>query len=206
MTFTLGIPKGSQSLNQTFQSIQDNFTNYKTVVGINHFAPNTANQGKHTFVEMPNFSGTPTTFAGEGSIFSRTRNGYSQVWYTPDAGAVRYQLTRCDDANFSTFAAYTPYGAPPAGFTQSGGWTFLPGGLLMQYGFYGKSGATGSSGSIEFPVNFSFFPYSIQLSLYRGSGDQSLTIDSGFNPTPSKFKFLTSSSGSDGIYWSAIGE
>ena len=152
----------------------------------------------------------PTTIASFGGLYCHSAGSVgsdseTNLWYSPDASGNPYQLTRTITGNFDTFGQNIAYGTPPGGFTQEGGWIFLSGGILMQYGFYGKSGASGSSGTIQFPVTFLNNPYSIQLSLYRNSGSQTITLNSGSPPSTSSFNFLASSSGSDGVYWTAIG-
>lgn len=161
-------------------------------------------EGRHLQVCFNNRHGAAPTVAGIGDgTDSLLYSDNGNVFFGSVTGAGAFQLTTYNaGANFGANAAY---GAPPAGFTQEGGWSFLPGGLILQYGFYGKAGATGSSGTVQFPIAFPTGNFIVNLSLYRNSGDQDATIDSGTPPSTTAFKFRTSSSGSDGVYWFAIG-
>ena len=152
---------------------------------------------------MPVSSVIPTPLAAsEGTIYTKTVSA-TELFYTPDNSGNQYQLTRTISASFANFGTNLSYGTPPATFTQKGGWVFLPGGLLLQYGFYGKTGGLGASGTIQFPIAFTSPPFSITTALNRtSSGNQEMTINTvGTN----SFTFLSSSSASDGIYWQAIG-
>lgn len=184
--------------------IKDNFANINSFLSVDHISPGAVNNGKHLQVQL--ISQAPPAFiSGFGNLYSNTIGGVSQLFFSPDNSTNNYQLTRAIAASFALFGANSAYGTPPATFTQNGGWTFLPGNLLFQYGFYGKAGATGTSGTVQFPVTFTTGPFSINLSLYRNSGNQTFTINSLIPPTTSSFSFLTSSAGSDGFYWTAVG-
>lgn len=208
-TFTL-VPTTGQTLNITRQPIFNNFSALQQTQDINHVQIGNVGQGKHRVVEMLNQPFTIGT-AGYGNLYTKPSEGSSQLFYSTDNVNFEYQLTRISVANNATFGANTAYGSPPAGFTQVGGWTFLPGGstggtgLLFQYGLFLKTGALGSSGTVQFPRAFTSAPFSIQLTVIRNSGNQSVTINSGSLPTTTNFSFLSSSSGSDAIYWTAIG-
>lgn len=205
MSYTPNVPTIGQSLGASRPLINSNFQYLNTWAAVNHYF-NVANGGKHKFVQMP-ITTIPTTAANEGALYTKVANGQSNLFYTCDNGTREYQITRCNDSAtpFSRFGTNTAYGSPPAGFTQEGGWTFLPGGLLFQYGFYGKSGDTGSSGTVQYPTSFTTATFSVQLVGYRTSG-RPFSVDSNNPPTTSNFKFVADSSGADGLYWVAIGK
>lgn len=199
------IPQPTDLLSNSQGQILNNFNILNTAFGKNHTPFATAeNQGKHTFVEMPKLSTQPTltvpaTLAGEGSLFTIGVNytnpavTVTELYYTPDASGNAYQLTSCPSA--TNFAAVT------------NGWTFLPGGLLLQYG---QVSSPGTSGQITFPLAFPSNnpPYSIFLTLERSSASQTVTVDSGTSnpaPTAEKFGYLNSSSGSTILFWMAVG-
>ncbi len=202
-------PSADQPLMKT------NTNNIDNIIDEDHFSFDENNGGLHRQVRLPLRGGSPGTIppglvAGEGTLYTKTVTSTgilteTGLFYTPDNSSDEYQLTRTITADFAELGTNAAYGTPPATFTQTGGWTFLPGGMLMQYGFFGKTGATGTSGQVQFPVQWSTGAFSIQLTLYRNSGNQTLSLDSAIVPTTTTFNFLTSSSGSDGIYWTAIG-
>jgi len=124
MVFQPSKPAPPDDLDISVSDIQGNFQTSNTVMAVNHyeFDVTTGDQGKHRFVEMP-VNALPTTLAAEGSLYTKA-SGQTQLFYTSDAGAVEYQMTRAIDANVATFGI------------ASDGWTFLPGGLIMKYGTF----------------------------------------------------------------------
>lgn len=200
MTFTSGVPVNGQSLGASKVPIRDNFTKLKTNSEVNHFTVNSANAGKHDFVQMP-VRAVPTILASEGALYTVADGSRSELAYTRDATGNEYQLTSTlSSANFTSYFGIAPSGA-------NNGLTFLPGkvslgGLWLQYGQVTNPGA---SGSVTFSVPFSAAPYAIFLTLQRTSGDQSVTVSNSTPPTASGFNYLSSSSGSNVLYWMAIG-
>jgi len=88
MTYVPGIPKSGQSLGSSRTQVLNNFTNYNNTISKNHVAPNSAGEGKHTFVEMPVQGLTPSTLAGEGGLFTKslsTDPTKSILYYQRDA-------------------------------------------------------------------------------------------------------------------------
>lgn len=205
--FNPAVPTGTIELDEDYINLQNNFQQLSTSFQVNHvrLEDNSTSNGAHTFVEMRDQAGLPPALkAGEGTLYTKTAATVTDLWYTPDNSTNEYQLTRTSGANIAKFGTGLAYGTPPATFTQKGGWTFLPGGLLLQYGFFSKTGALGNSGTIQFPINFTGVPFSVTTSLVRpASGNQSLTVGI---PTNSQFTFKSSSTESDGVYWQAIGK
>jgi hypothetical protein len=172
-----------------------------------HIGFNMTNGGIHDQVRMPPQSGPPA-LAGTGMVWTQsTTDGNTNLFYTNGVTGNLYQLTRVNQTNFPTFSTNTAYGSPPAGFTQTGGWTFLPGGMLMQYGFFGKTGGLGTSGTIQFPFTFTNIPYSVTATISRASagGGAGIVVEVTGTVTTSSFGFASSTSSSDGVYWMAIG-
>lgn len=199
MSYTTGMPTSGQSLGQTQQLVQNNFNKISNFVSTDHIGFDLTNEGKHKYVRLPKqTSSIPTTAAneimlyngdvfGNSSLFLRQQNG------TQDIFLAYGDMDAADLARFSNNTNYTG--------TQSGGWTFMGGGLLLQYGL--KTSA-GSSGSVTFPKAFAGTPFCIQVSLKRNSGNQSVSVDSSQSTPTTTFNYLSSSSGSD-LYWIAIG-
>lgn len=187
-TYDPNAPTGLVNLDVDYQSLQLNFQQANISFGINHypFTDNTANNGKHKFVEMPILTGIPPGLASaEFTLYSKNVSGNSQLFSTRGVTGIEVQLT-----------------GPGVPITTTNGSTFLAGGLLIQWG---KKATPGSTGSVIFPVAFSSAPFSIQLTLQRTSGSQSVTIDNATPPSVSQFNYLSSSPGSDFLYWMAIG-
>ncbi len=201
MSYTVPVPVSGQSLGNSRPIIAQNFATIQTIFDKNHVDFNASGGGKHKYVEIPVSVSIPAGLtASEGTLYTKTVSGASQLFYSPDTTSNEYQLTNTISAQFTKFSTNTAYAA-----SHTGGWTFLPGGMIMNYGRFTVSG---SSGTVTFALAFpsGSAPYSLTISLQRSSGDQSLTIDSAIPPTSTGFKWLSSSAGSQYVYWMAIGK
>lgn len=134
----------------------------------------------------------------------------SNLFFTPDNSTNEYQLTRPITASFPLFALLTQnYNPPTAGMNHFGGWTFLPGGMLFQYGKYIPTppGPVGSGITIPFPVAFSNIPFMISLQpvVTGGNNQIRLYVRSGSVSTTQFITVNTNDSTFTSFYWMAIG-
>lgn len=206
-TYQPNIPTGLVNLDVDYRNIQQNFSQLDTSFGINHFTYSnaTANNGKHTFVQMVKSTVIPAGLsANEGTLYTKTPSSVTNLYYSPDNSSKEYQMTATDTANFNVFGTNTVYPSSPANPNQKGGWTFLPGGLILQYG---TLSSPGSSGTIKFPKAFATGVYSINISFSRtgGSTTQQTRIDSFSSANLTGFDYSSTSSNNDPILWMAIG-
>ena len=212
MTFNPNIPRPTDLLSNSQGDLLANNTNLNAIFARNHIALNVAtNKGKHTFIEMPASAGIPTPvpglIAGEGTLYTKTATSITNLFYTADAGAKQYQLTRAIDASFALFATNTAYVSSPVNSnTVSGGWSFLPGGMLFQYGIVTINGSPGAT-AVTYPVAFASPAYMLQVTAITSSsgGDQTAAIrvsqgsNTGFNINSSSTGTVT------GFNWMAVG-
>lgn len=203
-------PVASDILANSQGDIQGNFEFLQATLGKDHqivFNDTNATtaEGRHNSVGF--IDKGVQAFPIDGlTAFSYATGG--QVFFINSA-AGPYQITNSvstagAQALFGTNTAY-PTGGPVA--TTLGGWSFLPGGLILQYGSIKTLGA---HTPVLFPIVFpsGLTPYSIQLTSYAiSAGDnQACSVDSG---TDSASGFTINSSSSGNItffYWSAIGK
>lgn len=211
MTYT-SLPNSGQSLGQTRAAIKKNFDLIKTTLDQNHVDLDLANQGKHYVVQMPVTATIPVAplppgglVAGEANLYSKNSSAASQIFFSPDASGNEYQMTRAISASFTSFGQnLNNYGG--IGADYSGGWTFLPGGMIYQYGSvvnaYSHIGAT-----LTFPVAFTNAPYSISLILQRAdSASAKVIVKRSPAPTNTGFNYDIDVSGTlTTLYWVAIG-
>ncbi len=207
------VPTGLLFLSVDYKNIQNNFSWLDTAFKKNH-TPLTAssNPGRHTFVEMNGTLGG-NTVAGKASfianILPNLINGFETLYagvddtytignlfFTRGSGGVQIQLTR------------GPPPGPANSFTGGGGglgqvgagWTFLPGGMILQYG------AAKTTLISPFDVNITFAPpfirnvYSVIASI---DGPNTATVAVG-NISLSGFRILGYGP-SKPVYWFAIG-
>lgn len=197
-----GIPTGLVNLDVDYQNIQNNFQQLDTTFGVDHttFSNQTAQNGYHTAVHLIPVSTTATNppdnqpingytaTAGYGQVFDATINdglNTDQALFFLTGGNRLMQLTR----NF----------VPTVNIGTGNGYTFLPGGFILQWGSFNPNSSTtvtfAANGGIAFPNNV----FTIQLTganstntSFRTSVQKnSLTktgfvwggsVDGGFNP------------------------
>lgn len=183
-------PASGGTLSGTRDTIRNNFTQIETVNNVNHGAYDEADQGKHKFLQMPEqaTANLLATSATEIGLYNSAVNN-NLTLRSPSSGS-SYQLTVYNDANIATF------GSNP-------GWTFLPGGLIMQYG---TNAAASSTGSVAFPFSFTTI-YQVQVTSSRtGTGSNNNTILDTHGISNSGFSYkIDTNSGSAQINWIAIG-
>jgi hypothetical protein len=187
MTFDPNIPAASDLISVSQGQLQQNFQSLNTAWNVNHEEFNLANAGKHPFVEFPIQGADPAGALNEFTIFSKTNvAGNNELFYKRDNEANSYQLS----------------GPNPNRATK--GSTFLPGGLLLQWG----AEATVADNQVyTFDVAFAAAPYSVTITGVRSNTqERSLWVSSG-TVTASQFAIRTSSSGValTPVYWMAIG-
>lgn len=163
MTYTIRPDTQGDTLVSSRNPIRTNFEVIQDRWEVNHEEINVG--GKHIFVEMPNQASIPTPLAaGESTIYAKAVNSNSQIFFTPDATGNEIQMTRMNTANFATFATNTVYQA-----NRRGGWTFLPGGMLLNYGLT-EVQQNATDININFPRSYTNVPYSVTFSPARDTG------------------------------------
>ena len=202
------IPTGIVNLDDDYKNIQNNFSQLDTSFGINHFpfSENTVKNGKHTYINMVDNvaipSGVNVLVANEGTLYTKTTAAITDMFYTPDASLNEYQMTRTDAANFATFATDTNYA--PVVATRIGGWTFLPGGLILQYGNMTETAANTAGGTeVIFPIPFTSFLGSVTATRRQNNSSTSYGI---ISQSLTKFNFTSNGGSNQPFFWVAIGK
>lgn len=96
MTFTNNIPVSGQTLGQTQAGINTNFTIIRDTQAINHGDYDTANEGKHLFMQMPEQASAPTTAVNEGALYTKVDTASTpttQIFYRNENNGTEVQLT-----------------------------------------------------------------------------------------------------------------
>ncbi len=84
--FTPNMPASGQSLGFTRPKVLGNFANYQENLEINHMNINSADFGKHKFLQIPTITSqvppvpVPTTSANESALYTKVSGGESQVF------------------------------------------------------------------------------------------------------------------------------
>jgi hypothetical protein len=198
-TYQPNIPSGTVDLNQDYLNLLGNFQQLDTTFGIDHtlFSNNTAQNGYHTVIHMIPPLSTPRATPGYGELYNTVTNDGintdTQLFFQTGMG-FNVPLTR----NFQ-----------PALFT--GGNTFLPGGIILQWGQIISAFGT-NTGTATFSRPFPTKLFNVQITMTGTSGSPNLVqfvsqisdvtpIVTGFN-----WQFTGGSTSSyTGFYWTAIG-
>ncbi len=220
-TYIRDIPDGPHNPSVDQPDMKINTNSIDDLITQDHYGFNAAGlnfSGYHKQVHMPILAAIPAvTFANQGTLYTKTAISTgvateSDLFYTPDASTIEYQLTRTITAQSAKFGTNTNYQVGPPNLF--GGWTFLPGGLVMQYGSFGlfsnEAANFGNGGTITFPFPFNNIPFSIQVTLLCKAGGTATTrtISVEYFPSPSNFLWNLDSNSSGsyvGLMWTAIG-
>lgn len=220
-TYQPGIPTGTVPLNVDYQNLQDNFTQLNNVYTIDHlpFTNSTGQMGYHTAIHLVPVSTTTTntpnnqpingytSTPGYGQLFSAQINDgivTDEALYFLSGGNRLTQLTR----NLTPVAS-------------SIGYTSIPGGLILQWGFVNGTHPNGSNpnvllggdnGTIVFSSSNIAFPancFSVWTQGFLISGpvpNNPMTIVPVINSRLSFSWYVASNSSSyNGFYWVALG-
>jgi hypothetical protein len=192
-TFTQGYPPDNSSLGQTKATIRDNLDGSFLTLAVDHInnngQPGAKPAGYHKVIHMVPQAANPAPVAGYGQLYSRTitsiTNDQALFWET-GAGLVS-QLTM----NIAPLA------------TQNG-YSYLPGGILMQWGFVNQTSAT--TVNVVFPQAFPNNCLNVQVTRSHSSsspGNNSMWVIT--TPTTAGFSIKNDDGHTWGYYWVAIG-
>lgn len=196
MSYTPGTPLPNQTLASSQPEIRNNFLNLTDTIGRNHVPPTdrtTANRGKHNIIQLPQQASGPSTSSTEGALYTKAVGGSPNLFWRKKSSGTEIQLTS---------NSVTPVVA-------ANGSTFLPGGLMLQWGTVNMSFADGSqSALIPFTPAFSNVPYSIMATpIVSQSNDEviSLRVKTG-SVTAIDFRLVgRGENNTHNVYWMAIG-
>lgn len=214
------VPTSGQSLGVTRDPIRNNFLILEQTINENHVAIDAASQGNHGNVIFSQVTPQLPTDANDIEFYNKDdAAGLPQIWMVPqntligDVATASRQLTAGDitEATFGTNAAYTP---APTHFDQFGGWTFLAGNIVLQYGHVTKTDATAGivAVNVGMPLKWSggvATPniYSVSA-IFRSASDPNVTFmrNTTFQDTFIRFTCNADIRNQDSIYWMAIGQ
>ncbi len=197
-------PNIGDSLGSTRVQMRENTNLLRSTIATDHVDVNGGEPGKHKwtrYLQQPALN-VPSTNANESLIFLRPFDT-NICLRPPSTTAVSGKDLAIFPNSFGTPTDFDRLATNDAITNGIGGWTFLPGVLLFQYG---SLTAAGSSGTITFPKAFTTEVYNIQITLVKsGSTTAAATVDSATPVSVTSFKYRTSAAGAVDIYWTAIG-
>lgn len=181
-----------------------NFGNINSVITVDHVQPGVStDNGKHKYVRMP-ATALPAGLAGEGALHTTTVSSVTNLFYRPDNTTDEYQLTRTITGSFARLGSIAQYQAGPP--SLKGGWSFLPGGLLIQYGLVENAAAYSTQTAVAFPVAFTDPPISVTTTMIRsGTSNVDTIYVVPSSVTTVDFDVQNTSGSARAFYWIAIG-
>lgn len=196
MTFNPSKPAPNDLLSDSQLDIQTNFSTSNTSFGLNHYSFDnlTVKNGKHKFVEMPNSALPVGLAATEGTLYTKTAAAASELYYTRDASGIEIQMT-----------------GPDKPVATTNGHTFLPGGILMQWGQITSTNSSFTpllfaTANIDFPNNcFDVFTQPFGSGNVPGGACTIEVRKSTISKTKFDWVMVTNSGEYTGFFWWAIG-
>lgn len=177
MTFNPSIPASTDLISQSQSQIQTNFSQSNTAFGIDHTAFDVvSNQGKHkksTYVEQ---GADPATAANELAIYSKDLGAVSTLYLRKESNGTVIQMSARDPV------------------IAASGCSFLPGGILIQWGTYSLAAGTLTT-PVAFAVTFPTAVYSLtitgDITNNKSMPSYSTLTTSGFNGNKTDTGFAT---------------
>ena len=195
LNYTTGIPNAPNNPSNDQPIMQTNANSISTWVEQDHIGFNTNNGGYHLAAHCEDYGGDPATLGGFGTYYAKTIGSDIQAFFKSGLGVVT-QLT----------------GPTAPSVTNSGfGYVFLPGGLLLQWGYVNSTSS--SFHTVNFATNNNNFPnecLGVFTQVY-GSGTPATSqgnIDiraSTVSNSSFQWAFVSNSAQYTGFYWLAIG-
>jgi hypothetical protein len=200
MTYNPNIPQGIDLPSASQPQLLTNFNQANTLFALNHYTFNDATvalRGKHKIVVMP-VAAAPATTATEAALYTKAYPVTLKptLYFRQNNSGSEIQMSGPTPI-FTQFV----YNGKPALRAN----TFLPGGLLFQYGYFYYD--AGTTPSVLYASSFSggFAAYSIQLTIERDHGSAVTLFVKEGTSTDSEFKMTSDVSGDHFVYWTAIG-
>jgi hypothetical protein len=200
---------GAQFMSVSQPLITGNFTYLHQNIGKDHNFSGTSNvsvsnpDGYHTNIHQQAVS-KPTNITGVNQLYVKTLPNGDTGLFSQSGSGVETQLTISNPgANFAGNVVYLP------GFT--GGWTSLPGGLILQYGLatINLTGTMSGATTVPFPITFTSASavFSIVVTgIQPNNNTNSLQIKTGSVTATNFIIENNSSAGQTQMYWTAIGK
>lgn len=118
MAYNNAIPGPNDLLSQSQSDIQQNFAAIQTLIGINHINFGAAGEGKHLYLQLPEHV-APVTAINEAGFFANvgTTSTVTELFFRRENNGESIPMTERATG-----------GAP--------GWTFLPSGIMLQFGTF----------------------------------------------------------------------
>lgn len=212
-TYNRDIPTANHNPAVDQPNMKTNTNSTMDLIGEDHYTFKVSNGGFHKQIRLPvltDITNLSPRILNSGTLWTQKASSIgatkeSDLFYIPDLTSDSYQLTRTITSKKTLFGTITSNYPGSGGVNFFGGWTFLPGGMLFQYGYVDTSV---DANVIAFPVTFKVGtePFSIQVT---GSITDNTTVRMGvLDGSVTATQFTTNNTATNRlkrIYWQAIG-
>lgn len=171
MSYNPDIPQANDDPSQSQGQILSNFQTLNTFLSVNHVPLNDGDQGKHANVVMPEQSADPATAANESAL-------YCKEFDVDGMGTLVSTLFFRNEGSGDV----TTFGGPS--LRASSGYTYIPGGLLVQW----NTVTVTSNNNVAFPITFGAAPYYVNFIVTGASPNNRVFQRIEGNPTASTFR------------------
>lgn len=190
------VPLATQTISETQSLIKTNFDNIKTYLETDHVPFANANSGKHNQVTMPVMGSDPGSSAGEIRVYSKTGSTsmVPELYFQRNNAAAVVNMTEA--------------------LASFNGYTYLPSGIIMQWGVANQASTAAGNIAITFPITFPNNCFNVQITSQENTsgsdtnGFVRLVTFSTTGATAYASARLTSGGNTGAIYsarWLAIG-
>jgi hypothetical protein len=197
-TYTPGYPPDGSSLGQTKSTIRNNLDGTFQTLAVDHINnngdPGSNPAGYHNVIHCVPQGSDPGAIAGYGELYSKSINSVvtdTALFWETGTGLIT-QLT----VNLTPVAA-------------TDGYSFLPGGMIVQWG---QSTSSSGNQTITFPLAFPNACFNVQVTLTvpssTANSSAAVTYPGSAGPTlfsKTQFNFRYGGSSINGFFWFAIG-
>lgn len=194
MTYNNNIPQATDDPSQSQGQLLGNFAALDTYTQVDHVPLNDPDQGKHAHSTYPEQASDPVTGANEVALYSKE--------YTMTVSAVPTTFTNLFFAPEGAGTVGT-FGGPS--LLATAGYTFIPGGLLVQWNTVSAS----SGSNVTFPIAFGANPFYVSFMVTGASANNRVYTRISGTPVTTHFAPIilnTSGSGlTNQITYIAIG-
>ena len=182
MAYNANIPQATDQMSHSQADILENFLEIDSVVAIDHSGFGTPNEGKHNQVRFPVAAAPAATPVTEVGMYCAASGGTNELFINKNASQIPFTKSS----------------------KTAQGWTYLPSGILMQWG----TGTCSNGGTVvNFPMVFPTACLSVQLTAYTDATNNWFVMTNTFNATRFIGYATTRSGGatSASVYFLAIG-
>jgi len=214
-TYTRDIPDPPSSPSVDVPNMKTNTNSIDSIWTVDHFEFKQINAGRHKQVTLTN-EAAPGFVGGNGALYANAPVSASFPFWQNANGS--YQLIGANansDAASASFSGFGAFGTVTANYAQTAGWTYLPGGMLLQYGSVistlGTPQINPSTIAITFPVVYSTANIVVSITpICKVAGTTQVHVPSLQSGTLATTGFTcnwdTSTTAYVGFTWTAIGK